>query len=167
MTPCARWVLILYQSRAEQTDQSCLLHTSIHEFQKIISKKLRLYSDCAHADPRSHHLLIRNGYQCLRYTAGMLKLQESKKQRFATLTNDEYATLSPLLQERESNNTRRATDMAVRTFDHTSMTKLLIKICALNCTVGQFLLLLYYKTIVDYGGIEYDVLFTRKYEFEL
>ena len=43
--------------------------------------------------------------------------------------------------------------MAFRTFDHTSMTKLLIEICALNCTVGQFLLLLYYKTIVDYGGI--------------
>ena len=38
-----------------------------------------------------------------------------KKQRFATLTKDEYATLSTLLQERESNNTRRATDMAART----------------------------------------------------
>ena len=43
-------------------------------------------------------------------------MQESKKQRFATLTNDEYATLSTLLQERESINTRRTTDMAVRTF---------------------------------------------------
>ena len=93
-----------------------------------------------------------------------MKLQESKKQRFATLTNDEYATLSTLLQERESKNTRRAADIAVRTFDHTSVTKLLILICALNCTVGQFLLLLYYKTIVDYRGIEYDVLFTREYD---
>ena len=44
------------------------------------------------------------------------ELQESKKQRFATLTNDEYATLSTLLQERESINTRKAIDMAVRTF---------------------------------------------------
>ena len=100
----------LYCIRAEQTDQSCLLHTSIHEFQNIISIKLRLWSDCAHADPRSHHPLIRNGYQCLRYSAGMLKLQESKKQRFATLTNDKYATLSTLLHERDSNNTRRAAD---------------------------------------------------------
>ena len=116
LTSCARWVLILYQSRADQTDQSCLLHTSVHEFQKIISIILWLWSDCAHADPRSHHPLIRNGYQCLRYTAETLKLQESKKQRFATLTNDEYATLSTLLHERESNNTRRAADMAVRTF---------------------------------------------------
>ena len=39
-----------------------------------------------------------------------------KKQRFATMTNDEYATLSTLLQERESINTRRATDMTVMTF---------------------------------------------------
>ena len=76
-----------------------------------------------------------------------------------------FATVSTLLQERESNNTKRSADMAVRTFDHTSMTKLLIKVCALNCTVGQFLLLLYYKTIVDYGGIEYDVLFTREYHY--
>ena len=59
-------------------------------------------------------------------TKGTLKLQESKKQRFETLTNDEYATLSTLLQERESDNTRKAADMAVRTFDHTPMTKLLI-----------------------------------------
>ena len=40
-------------------------------------------------------------------TKGTLKLQESKKQRFETLTNDEYATLSTLLQERESDNTRK------------------------------------------------------------
>ena len=46
----------------------------------------------------------------------MQTLQESEKHRFATLTNDEYATLSTLLQERESINTRRAADMAVRTF---------------------------------------------------
>ena len=55
--------------------------------------------------------------------------------------------------------------MAVRTFDQTLMTKLLIKICALNCTVGHILLLLHYKTIVDYGDIEYDVLFTREYQY--
>ena len=30
--------------------------------------------------------------------------------------------------------------------------------------MGQFLLLSYYKTIVDSGGIEYDVLFTREYQ---
>ena len=47
-------------------------------------------------------------------------------QRFATMTNNEYATLGTLLQERESDNTKRAVDMAVRTFDHTSMAKLLI-----------------------------------------
>ena len=94
-------------------------------------------------------------------------MQESKKQRFETLTNAEYATLSTLLQERESDNTRRAADVAVRTFDHVPVTKLLIEICALNCSVGQFLLLLYYKTIVDYGGIEYDVLFTREYQYYL
>ena len=39
-----------------------------------------------------------------------------KKPRFATLTNYEFATLNTLLQERESINTRRATDMAARTF---------------------------------------------------
>ena len=39
-----------------------------------------------------------------------------EKQRFATLTNDEYATLCTLLQERESINTRRAIDMAVWTY---------------------------------------------------
>ena len=54
------------------------------------------------------------------YTAGTLKTEicsqkTVKKQRFATLTKDEYATLSTLLQERESNNTRRAADMAART----------------------------------------------------
>ena len=54
------------------------------------------------------------------------ELQESKKQRFATLTNEEYATLSTLLQEREYINTRKATDMDVEHIDHTSMTKLLI-----------------------------------------
>ena len=43
-------------------------------------------------------------------------MQESKKQRFVTLTNDEYATLSTLLQERESINTNKAIDMAVLTF---------------------------------------------------
>lgn len=40
-------------------------------------------------------------------------MQEAKNQKFATPIDDEYATL---LQERESNNTRRATDMTVRTF---------------------------------------------------
>ena len=123
LTSCARLVLILYQSRA---DRSELPFAHVHEFQKIISIKLRLRSDCTYADPRSYHPLISNGYQCLRYTAGTLKLQESKKQRFTTLTNYEYATLSTLLQERESNSRRRAADMAVRTFDHTSVTKLLI-----------------------------------------
>ena len=90
---------------------------------------------------------------------------ESDQQRFATVTNDEYATLSNLLQERESINARRAAEMAVRTFDHTSMTKLFISICALNFTVRQFLLLLCNKTIVDYGCIEYGVQFIRKYQY--
>ena len=54
------------------------------------------------------------------------KKKKKKKKRFAILTNDEYATLSTLPQERECINTRRAADMTVRTFDHASMTKLLI-----------------------------------------
>ena len=49
-----------------------------------------------------------------------------KKAEICILTNDEYATLSTLLQEREADNTKRAADMAVRTFDHTSIVKLLI-----------------------------------------
>ena len=112
----------LYCIRAEQTDQSCLLHTSIHDFQKIINIKfIRLRTRRSEIAPPSYKKRVPVSYIHDRDA----EIAGVKKQRFPTLTNDEYDTLSTLLEERESNNTRRAADMA-RTFDHTSVAKLLI-----------------------------------------
>ena len=84
-------------------------------------------------------------------------MQESKKQRFATLTNDEYATLSTLLQERESINIGGAIDMAVRTFRSYINDKALnLNLCFKFYSRAIFVFV-NNQTIVDYGGIEYDV----------
>ena len=125
LTSCGRWVLILYQSRADRSElpfahvSPRILENQQHKIETLIRLRTRR-SDIA---PPSYKKRVPVS---LIHSRKTLKLQESKKQRFATLTNDEYVTLSTPLQERESNNTRRAADMAVRTFDHTSMTKLLI-----------------------------------------
>ena len=92
-------------------------------------------------------------------------MQESKKLIFATLTNDEYATLSTLLQERESINTRRAIDMAVRTFRSYINDKALNLNLCFKFYSGAIFVVVNNQTIVDCSGIEYDVLFTREYQY--
>ena len=130
---CARWVLILYQSRADRSELPFAhINPRISE-----NHQHKIETDQTALTPIRDHTthFLDTGTSVLDTQQQLAdervaELQESKKQRFAILTNDEYATLSTLLQERESINTRRAICMAVRTYrSYINVKAIILNLC--------------------------------------